>query len=153
MSDTIEQTLSIIKPDAVERNLTDEIKNIFLKNKLNIKDSKKIEKKIEIPIGQGIVYNGDKVLHKVCKQSAEGQRITLVINLTTKTQSNFIGKFLQKCRNYTDKILFKLTHQSKKSQKNGPSLQQLLFDQNSSFLQLCYLQIHPDVQGHIVSGL
>ena len=27
----IEQTLSIIKPDAVERNLTDEIKNFFKK--------------------------------------------------------------------------------------------------------------------------
>ena len=27
----IEQTLSIIKPDAVERNLTEEIKNIFKK--------------------------------------------------------------------------------------------------------------------------
>ena len=38
----VEQTLSIIKPDAVERNLIEEIKNIFLKNKLNIKDSKKI---------------------------------------------------------------------------------------------------------------
>ena len=38
----IEKTLSIIKPDAVERNLVDEIKNIFLKNNLNIKESKKI---------------------------------------------------------------------------------------------------------------
>jgi len=38
----IEKTLSIIKPDAVERNLAEEIKNIFLKNKLNILDSKKI---------------------------------------------------------------------------------------------------------------
>ena len=38
----IEQTLSIIKPDAVERNLIDENKNIFIKNNLNIKDSKKI---------------------------------------------------------------------------------------------------------------
>tara|TARA_A100001015_G_C14991424_1_gene714120 strand:- start:1560 stop:1970 length:411 start_codon:yes stop_codon:yes gene_type:complete len=38
----IEQTLSIIKPDAVERNLTEEIKNLFIKNKLNIKESKKI---------------------------------------------------------------------------------------------------------------
>ncbi len=38
----IEQTLSIIKPDAVERNLTEKIKDIFIKNKLNIKDSKKI---------------------------------------------------------------------------------------------------------------
>ena len=42
MSNVIEQTLSIIKPDAVERNLGDEIKNIFIKNKLNIKESKKI---------------------------------------------------------------------------------------------------------------
>ena len=37
MSNT-EQTLSIIKPDAVERNLVEEIKNIFVKNNLNIKD-------------------------------------------------------------------------------------------------------------------
>ena len=38
----IEQTLSIIKPDAVERNLTDEIKSIFIKNDLKIKNNKKI---------------------------------------------------------------------------------------------------------------
>ena len=38
----IEQTLSIIKPDAVERNLIEDIKNIFIKNQLKIKDSKKI---------------------------------------------------------------------------------------------------------------
>ncbi len=38
----IEQTLSIIKPDAVERNLADNIKNIFIKNNLKIKESKKI---------------------------------------------------------------------------------------------------------------
>ncbi len=37
-----EQTLSIIKPDAVERNLVDEIKNIFTKNNLNITENKKI---------------------------------------------------------------------------------------------------------------
>ncbi len=28
----LEQTLSIIKPDAIERNLENEIKNIFLEN-------------------------------------------------------------------------------------------------------------------------
>ena len=39
----LEQTLSIIKPDAVERNLVEEIKNIFKKNNLNIIDSKKIK--------------------------------------------------------------------------------------------------------------
>ena len=38
----IEKTLSIIKPDAVERNLIDQIKSIFQKNGLNIKDQKKI---------------------------------------------------------------------------------------------------------------
>ena len=38
----IEKTLSIIKPDAVERNLVDEIKNLFIKNNLSIKESKKI---------------------------------------------------------------------------------------------------------------
>jgi len=37
-----EQTLSIIKPDAVERNLAENIKNIFIKNNLKIKESKKI---------------------------------------------------------------------------------------------------------------
>ena len=37
----IEQT-SLIKPDAVERNLIEDIKSIFIKNKLQIKDSKKI---------------------------------------------------------------------------------------------------------------
>jgi len=39
---SIEQTLSIIKPDAVERNLTEDIKNIFIKNHLKILKSKKI---------------------------------------------------------------------------------------------------------------
>ena len=41
MSD-IEQTLSIIKPDAVERNLQDEIKKNFTENGFNIRDEKKI---------------------------------------------------------------------------------------------------------------
>ena len=38
----IEQTLSIIKPDAVERNLSEKIKTIFLKNNLSILNKKKI---------------------------------------------------------------------------------------------------------------
>tara|TARA_Y100000766_G_C18573918_1_gene443811 strand:- start:113 stop:526 length:414 start_codon:yes stop_codon:yes gene_type:complete len=42
MSDNLEKTLSIIKPDAVERNLIEKIKNIFIKNNLKIKDNKKI---------------------------------------------------------------------------------------------------------------
>ena len=38
----VEQTLSIIKPDAVERNLIEKIKAIFTKNNLKIKQDKKI---------------------------------------------------------------------------------------------------------------
>ena len=37
-----EQTLSIIKPDAVERNLSEKIKTIFLKNNLSILNKKKL---------------------------------------------------------------------------------------------------------------
>ena len=39
---SIEQTLSIIKPDAVERNLQEEIKKNFLENGFTVKDEKKI---------------------------------------------------------------------------------------------------------------
>ena len=39
----IEQTLSIIKPDAVERNLENEIKNMFLNNNFTIVNEKKIQ--------------------------------------------------------------------------------------------------------------
>ena len=39
----MEQTLSIIKPDAVERNLDKEIKSIFLKNGFKITKEKKLK--------------------------------------------------------------------------------------------------------------
>ena len=39
----IEQTLSIIKPDAVERNLEGKIKNFFERNKLRILKIKKVK--------------------------------------------------------------------------------------------------------------
>ena len=38
-----EQTLSIIKPDAVERNLSEKIKTIFLSNDLLILNTKKLQ--------------------------------------------------------------------------------------------------------------
>ena len=43
MNNNEERTLSIIKPDAVERNLENNIKNFFLNNSLRIADSKKIQ--------------------------------------------------------------------------------------------------------------
>ena len=38
-----EQTLSIIKPDAIERNLEKEIKEFFITNNLKITESKKVK--------------------------------------------------------------------------------------------------------------
>jgi nucleoside-diphosphate kinase len=43
MSNNVEQTLSIIKPDAVERNLDNEIKEIFKSNGFKIVNQKKIQ--------------------------------------------------------------------------------------------------------------
>ena len=40
---SLEQTLSIIKPDAVERNLEEKIKNFFQKNSLKITKTKKVK--------------------------------------------------------------------------------------------------------------
>ena len=39
----IQQTLSIIKPDAVERNLENEIKEMFINNGFSILNEKKIQ--------------------------------------------------------------------------------------------------------------
>ena len=39
----MEQTLSIIKPDAMERNLENKIKNIFVKNNFKIVKEKKVK--------------------------------------------------------------------------------------------------------------
>ena len=39
----MEETLSIIKPDAMERNLEDKIKDIFIKNKFEIIKEKKVK--------------------------------------------------------------------------------------------------------------
>ena len=41
----MEETLSIIKPDAMERNLEDKIKNIFIKNNFEIVKEKKVKLK------------------------------------------------------------------------------------------------------------
>ena len=40
---SLEQTLSIIKPDAVERNLENKIKSLFMENNLKVLKSKKIK--------------------------------------------------------------------------------------------------------------
>jgi len=74
--------------------------NQYNESYLTIKNNNKEEEIIDISLGNGIVYNGDKVYHKVSKQSINGERITLIINLTTNHKYSVFGKILQKIRNY-----------------------------------------------------
>ena len=71
MSD-IQQTLSIIKPDAVERNLSEEIKNIFKKNNLNVKRSKKIQITKEEASEFYKVHQSKPFFNDLCEYLASG---------------------------------------------------------------------------------
>ena len=75
----MEQTLSIIKPDAVERNLSNEIKNIFLNNGFKIID----EKKIQISKAEAeqfyIVHQTKPFYDELCKYLSSGPIIVMIL--------------------------------------------------------------------------
>ena len=75
----IEQTLSIIKPDAVERNLADEIKNFFLKNNLKIKDSKKIHVTKDEAAEFYKVHQSKPFYNDLCAYLSSGPIIVMVL--------------------------------------------------------------------------
>ena len=75
----LEQTLSIIKPDAVERNLTEEIKNIFLKNKLKIKDSKKIHITKDEAAEFYKVHQSKPFYNDLCSYLSSGPIIVMIL--------------------------------------------------------------------------
>ena len=75
----IEQTLSIIKPDAVERNLSEEIKEIFKKNKFNILKEKKI--KIEKSEAEKFyqVHQSKPFFNDLCSYLSSGPIVVMVL--------------------------------------------------------------------------
>ena len=75
----IEQTLSIIKPDAVERNLIDEIKNIFIKNKLSIKESKKIKITSDEAAEFYKVHQSKPFSKELCKYLSSGPIVVMIL--------------------------------------------------------------------------
>ena len=75
----IEQTLSIIKPDAVERNLTDEIKNIFVKNNLKISDSKKLEITKEEAAEFYKVHQSKPFYNDLCNYLSSGPIVVMIL--------------------------------------------------------------------------
>ena len=75
----IEQTLSIIKPDAVERNLVEEIKNIFLKNNITIIESKKIHISKEEASEFYKVHQSKPFYDDLCNYLASGPIFVMIL--------------------------------------------------------------------------
>ena len=74
-----EQTLSIIKPDAVERNLVDEIKNIFKKNNLVIKESKKIQISKEEAADFYKIHQSKPFYDELCSYLSSGPIVVMIL--------------------------------------------------------------------------
>ena len=76
---SIEQTLSIIKPDAVERNLTETIKEKFLKNKLTIKNQKKIQISREEAAEFYKVHQTKPFYDRLCSYLSSGPIVVMIL--------------------------------------------------------------------------
>ena len=79
MNNNLEQTLSIIKPDAVERNLIDEIQKIFIKNNLKIKDSKKIHITKEEAAEFYKVHQTKPFYDRLCRYLSSGPIVVMIL--------------------------------------------------------------------------
>ena len=75
----LEQTLSIIKPDAVERNLVDEIKGIFTSNNLKIKESKKIQISKEEAAEFYKVHQSKPFYENLCSYLSSGPIVAIIL--------------------------------------------------------------------------
>ena len=84
----IEQTLSIIKPDAVERNLVDDIKNIFIKNNLNIKESKKIHISKDEASEFYRVHQSKPFYNDLCNYLSSGPIVVMILEGQNAVMAN-----------------------------------------------------------------
>jgi nucleoside-diphosphate kinase len=75
----IEQTLSIIKPDAVDRNLSEAIKSIFEKNHLSLKDSKKMQISKEEAADFYKVHQSKPFYDQLCAYLSSGPIIVMIL--------------------------------------------------------------------------
>ena len=84
----IEQTLSIIKPDAVERNLENEIKTIFQKNGFKIVKEKKL--KLEKSEAEQFykVHETKPFYNDLCKYLSSGTIVVMILEKENAIKSN-----------------------------------------------------------------
>ena len=84
----LEQTLSIIKPDAVERNLIDEIKKFFIKNNLKIKEDKKIHITKEEAAEFYKVHQSKPFYDDLCAYLSSGPIVVMILEGDNAVLSN-----------------------------------------------------------------
>ena len=87
-NNSLERTLSIIKPDAVERELDTKIKKIFLENKLNVVDSKKIQISKEEAEEFYKVHQTKPFYEKLCSYLSSGPIIAIILYGENAIQKN-----------------------------------------------------------------
>ena len=87
-NNSLERTLSIIKPDAVERELETKIKKIFLDNRLNIVDSKKIQISKEEAEKFYKVHQTKPFYEKLCSYLSSGPIIAIILDGENAIQKN-----------------------------------------------------------------
>ena len=75
----IEQTLSIIKPDAVERNLDSKIKSFFEKNDLKILQSKKVKISKEEAYEFYKVHQTKPFYNELCNYLSSGPIVVMIL--------------------------------------------------------------------------
>tara|TARA_B100000029_G_scaffold511192_1_gene604536 strand:- start:2444 stop:2848 length:405 start_codon:yes stop_codon:yes gene_type:complete len=75
----VEQTLSIIKPDAVERNLENEIKSFFTVNGLKIVKSKKIKISKEEANEFYKVHQTKPFYNELCNYLSSGPIVVMIL--------------------------------------------------------------------------
>ena len=75
----IEQTLSIIKPDAVERNLENKIKSFFQKNNIKILKSKKVKISKEEASEFYKIHQTKPFYDKLCNYLSSGPIVAMIL--------------------------------------------------------------------------
>ena len=101
----IQKTLSIIKPDAVERNLSEEIKKFFIKNNLKIIESKKIHITKEEASEFYKVHQSKPFYNDLCAYLSSGPIVVMILEGENAVINNrkLMG-FKQRCLNVANII-------------------------------------------------
>ena len=84
----IEQTLSIIKPDAVERNLVEDIKEIFFLNNFTIKESKKIHITKDEASEFYKVHQSKPFYNDLCAYLSSGPIVVMILERESAVTAN-----------------------------------------------------------------